>query len=397
MSTNPRGRWRGLLVLLALAAASLAALPAGASAAPAAPTDFKLSMRAPDVRFPELELRARCTPGCTLRLKELNAVRYRTRGGVEQLPYSAIAPLSGTRRLPAGRTVVIRIPVPFAVRESAIAALPKGQALVGHVVMDVEQNGTTFEASRQFTATTAGTPQPFPATPYADAIRIPRPAKGRTRRSMRWRVTITGRQITDWEYDRSEPAGTPCRMIAAGRGTQTLRFRSTKAVVVEEVAYGNGGLDLRVAGSGGIGSAPVPVRIDAVRDGAEQKGTEGGCGGDVGGDGGGDPRPACVRAGSAKAEFNVGYSGSSRRDLFVFRGTGDDPLVPAAPDCPLELGAGLDDPFDVLTPRPVSGGRLGSAGIVIARFRENRHAKLSGGGDDDELTRTEIVVTFKRV
>jgi hypothetical protein len=392
MSTT--SRVRGALGLLALAA-TLVALPAAAASAADPPVDLKLSMSRPDVRFGALELRARCTPGCTLRLRELNAVRYRTRGGVEQLPYSAIAPLSGTRRVPAGRTVVIRVPVPFAVREQAIAALPRGQAVVGHLVASVEQNGTTTDASRQFTATMAGTPQPFPATPFLDAIRVPRARKGRTSPAKRWRVTIAGRQITDWEYDRSEPAGTPCRMIAAGRGTQTLRFRSTKAVVVEEVAYGNGGLDLRVVGSGGIGSAPVPVRIDAVRDGVEQKGTEGGCGGDVGGDGGGGPGPACVRAGSAKAEFNVGYGASPRRDLFVFRGTGDDPLVPVAPDCPLELGAGLDDPFDALTPRPVSGGRLGGAGIVIARFRENRHAKLSGGGD--ELTRTEIVVTFKRV
>lgn len=393
MSTT--SRVRGAAGLLALAV-TLAALPAAASAADP-PIDLELSMRTPDVRFNELELRARCTPGCTLRLRELNAVRYRTRGGVEQLPYSAIAPLSGTKRVPAGKTVVIRVPVPFAVREQAIAALPKGQAVVGHLVASVEQNGTTTDASRQFTVTTAGTPKPFPATPFVDAISVPRARKGRTSPAKRWRVTITGRQITDWEYDRSEPAGTPCRMIAAGRGTQTLKFRSTRAVLVEEVVYGptRGGLDLRVVGSRGNGSAPVPVRIDAVRDGSEQKGTEGGCGGDAGGGtGGGDPRPACVRTGSATAEFNVGYDSSARRDVFVYRGTGSDPLVPAKPDCPLELATPLDDPFDVLTPRAADGGRLDGAGKVIVRYRENRHAKLPGGGD--ELTRMEMVVTFRR-
>lgn len=393
MSTTSRAR--GAVGLLALAA-TLAALPAAASAADP-PVDLKLSLRTPDVRFGELQLRARCTPGCTLRLRELSAVRYRTRGGVEQLPYSAIAPLKGTKRIPAGKTVVIRIPVPFAVREQTIAALPKGQAVVGYLVASVEQNGTTTDVPRQFTATMAGTPQPFPATPFVDAIRVPRPPKGRTSPAKRWRVTITGRQITDWEYDRSEPAGTACRMIAAGRGTQTLKFRSTKAVLVEEVVYGltRGGLDLRVVGSNGNGSAPVPVRIDAVRDGTEQKGTEGGCGGDAGGgDGGGGPRPACFRTGSAKAELHVGYSGGATRDLFVSRGTGDDPLVPAKPDCPLELAAPLDDPFDILTPRPADGGRLNGAGKVIVRFRENRHAKLLGGGD--ELTRMEMVVTFRR-
>ncbi|MBB4662781.1 hypothetical protein [Conexibacter arvalis] len=389
MSTTSRARGRALLGLLALAATA-AALPGAASAA-TQPVELRVSIARPDPRLRVLTLRASCTPGCTLALGKLNVLPYRTRGGVEQLPHGAEGALRGRRSIPAGRTVTFRVPVPVGVEQFAADALLRSEALAGNVVVQVRQAGSTFEAVRQFTVTGPGTPAPFPASPFVDAIRVPAQPRGKATRKARYKVTVAGTQTSTWSYDRSRHEGA-CKVIAKGSGRQTLTLRSTAAATVDALTLPGGSPILRRVGTKGIWTF-VPVRIDAVRDGAETKSAAGDCGA-FGGDGSGEP-PQCTRTGAVEANVIVGYFGRDRLGGFVSGASFTEPSP--LPDCPVELPAGVVDPLDFLDPRlqrtaPLTAG--GAPGKVIVVHRLSDVTKVEGGR---VRTTGRITITFRKV
>ena len=392
MSTTSRALGRGPLGLLALAA-TLAALP-GAAAAANAPIELRLSQPRPDPRLRTLTLRATCTPGCTLKLSKLNVLRYRTRGGAPaQLAHAAEAPLSGTRSIAAGQTVTFRLSVPLAVEQFTAASLSRGEAVFGNLVAEVKQNGQAFDAVRQFTVTGPGTPAPFPSTSTADAIRVPAQPPGKATRKARYKVTATGTQTSTWSYDRTTHEGA-CTVLDSGSGRQTLTLRSQRATTVEALVLPRIGPILRQVGTKGIW-AWVAVRIDAVRDSSETKGTQGDCGSGVGGGEGGGGQPQCTRTGGVEANMSVGYWGRDRLGGFVNAASFEQPSP--LPDCPVELPADVADPLDFLHPRFLETGPLtegGAPGKVIVIHRLSDVTPIEGG----KVTTTgRITITFRKV
>lgn len=385
---RPRARSLAAVALPALAA--VAALP-GAAAAATLPYELKLSADRPGSDLGELVLSARCASACTLRLRELNVLRYR---GGEQLPHAGAGPLSGSRRLPAGKTVTIRVAVPAAVRHVAMASLPRGEALFGNLVASVTPaGGAPVDAVRQFTVTTPGTAAPFPPAATIDAIKVPKGTRTGARRKARYAMTLAGTQTSRWSYDRTEQQGA-CRILDAGRGTQTLRFRSTRAVTVEELRWRTGDLALRQVGTDFSGVF-IPVRIDAERDGSAQKGVEGG--GDCGVYGGerDGPAPECVRRGGRDIWFIVGFLRNKGMDAATTVSSFDAPSE--QPDCPVEVASELRDPLDVLVGPPDRAGWLangGRPGKVLSVFDAKDTTKLEGGS---VTTTAHYTLTFRKL
>jgi hypothetical protein len=231
----------------------------------------------------ELLVRASCDSACTIKLKELSALRFRTRGGVAQLPNGASGPLRGSKRAAAGAAVTFRVAVPAPVQQFALSAFRAQEAVVGTLVATVEPvaGGTPVEAVRQVVAVVGSTPSPYPASPLLDVLRLPARVAKKPGRKLRWELSIRGTRTSRWSYDRSTTEGT-CKMLDAGSGTQKLTFRSTRRFVVEQVIWRTGELKLRQPDYPYSG-AFVPVQVDAVRDSREQKGADGDCGGGGGG------------------------------------------------------------------------------------------------------------------
>lgn len=384
---RPRPRPRHAVTLLALGA--VAALP-GAAAAATPAFELKVAMPSPEATLGELVLSARCATACTVTLRDLNVLRYK---GGEQLPHAGSGPLTGTRRLPAGKTVAIRFTAPAAVRHVAMASLPRGEALFGNVVVNITPaGGAPVDAVRQFTVTTAGTAAPFPPMPTVDAIKVPKAPRAGARRKARYAMTLAGTQTSRWSYDRTEQRG-GCRIVDAGRGAQTLRFRSTRAVTVQELVWRTGDMALNQIGTPFSGVF-IPVRIDAERDGGAQKGATGDCG-LYGGERDG-PAPACVRSGSRDIHFIIGFlSGRRGLDASTTPSSFDTPTE--RPDCPIEVAEGLRDPLDLLDGPPVRGGWLangGSPGKVLAVYQKRDTTRLKGG---TVTTVMRLTVTFRKL
>lgn len=392
-SRSPRRRRRVLpLALLPLAAAAVVPASAAALSPPVQPQRFSLSRPAGGGGLDRLVLRATCQVACTVRLKEATMVRYRTRGGLEQLAHGAEGALRGSRRIPAGRTVEIPVALPPTIGGFALAALGRREAVLGHVTLTVTPSGgMPTEVVRQFSAVAPGTPAPFKASDFHDTFVVPKPRPARASRA-RYRLTLTGTQTSRWSYDRSTTEGA-CRVHDSGSGRQTLRFRSTRAVTVEELVWRTGEPALRQVGTDFAGVF-VPVRVEADRDSTERKGADGDCGGSGGGGDGGE-RPECVRRGARDIYFMVGFLAG--REIHAFTSVTSFPTPSAAPDCPVELAAGLRDPLDVLVTPGSKGGWLangGGPGKVIAVYRKSDTTRIGGG---TVRTTARFTVTFQRV
>ncbi len=197
------------------------------------------------------------------------------------------------------------MPVPAEVRRAVAATLPRGAALVGNLVAEVTTPaGEPLEVPRRFTVVGPGTPPPFPASPYVDAIRLPAEKGRRAPGAARYTMTIKGVQTSRWSYDRTSTDG-GCVVLDRGSGTQTLRFRSLRAHTVQQVIWRDGSLQLQEVGRPYSGIF-VPTRIDAERDSRADKGAEGDRGGDGGGgESAGEPQQ-CTRRGSADIELVAG-------------------------------------------------------------------------------------------
>ncbi|HST41918.1 MAG TPA: hypothetical protein VLK58_20540 [Conexibacter sp.] len=377
--------------LLALLAAA-AALPA-ASAHALTPTFEVTKPAGGGPELDELLVRASCDSACTIRLKELSALRFRTRGGVAQLPNGASGPLRGTKRVAAGAAVTFSVAVPAPVQQFALSAFRAQEAVVGNLVATVQPatGGAPVEAVRQVVAVVGSTPSPYPASPLLDVLRLPaRPAK-KPGRKLRWELSIRGTQTSRWSYDRSTTEGA-CKMLDAGSGTQKLTFRSTRRFVVEQVIWRTGELKLRQPDSPYSG-AFVPVQVDAVRDSREQKGADGDCGG--GGDGDDLPVPACERRGSREIEFVVGYFDGEGLSGFASSSSWDRPST--KPDCPYEHARELDDSFDILNAPYKRETDLTEGGVqrlVVVPFEVSDTTDLGGG---KVVTKTRFTLTFRLI
>ncbi|MDO8189529.1 hypothetical protein Q5424_27270 [Conexibacter sp. JD483] len=383
-------------VALGLVAAGAALAAPAASAAPVA--ELRLSQARPSPALTELTLRATCAEACTLRLTQLNVIPFSTRGGVEQLANAATGELSASRRLPARRTVTITVAVPREVQRAAATAAPRGIAFVGHLVTEVTPagGGEPVELPRQFTVTTPGTPSPVPASPYVDAIALPRQTTRRTPSAPpRYSMTLTGVQTSSWSYDRTRTDG-GCTVLDRGSGRQTLRFRSIRPKTVQQVWWRTGELELQQVGMSFSGIF-MPIRIEAERDSSADKGAQGDCGGPVGG-GGGDGQRECVRRGSAEITLMAGYL--EKKPVFDVGSTVLNWREPSSvPDCPVEYAGAptLRDPLDILSASTKPGEDLtrgGSPGKVIIVLRARDVTRLDGGS---VTTNVRTTVTFRKL
>jgi hypothetical protein len=384
----------GLAVVSAVAAAPAASASVAPSAAPVA--ELRLSQASPSAALDELTLRATCAEACTLRLTQLNVIPYSTRGGVEQLPNAATGALSVSRRLPARRAVTIRVAVPAEVQRAAMLAAPRGIAFVGHLVTEVTPagGGEPVELPRQFTVTTPGTPAPVPASPYVDAIRLPRQETSRAGKPPRYSMTLKGVQTSSWAYDRTSSEG-GCTVTDRGRGRQTLLFRSLRPKTVQQVRWNRGQLALQQVGVDFAGIF-VPIRIEAERDSSADKGAQGDCIG-----GGGDGRGGqgeCTRRGSAEITLMAGYLGM--RSVFDVGSTVLNWTdASSVPDCPVEYAGAptLRDPLDILSASTKPGEDLtrgGTPGKVIIVLRGRDVTRLDGGS---VTTNVKTTVTFRKL
>lgn len=382
--------------LLALLVAA-AAVPAASAHAAAPVTAFELTAPGRDPRLGELELRASCRPSCTLKLRELNVLRYKTRGGTpQQLPHAAAGPLKGSYKLAAGKPQEIRIAVPVDVQAVARESLPAGLALVGNVVMSVTAaDGATTDAVRQFNVRTPKTPAPFPRSPVVDSIVVtesPRAARGK-----RWNyaVTIEGRQTSRWSYDRNRTTGA-CTVIDNGRGVQRLTFRSKDGYFVQHVPTPSGWPMLLVPGKSY--SAVIPIRIEAERDSSEKKGTSGDCGGGTAGGDGGIERRECIRTGGRPAFFDVDYvfTGQDRYGLYAAATWESFEQPTGEPDCPVVTHSDTRDPLQPEAGRSNADAHKTLAagpGQAVILYRVDRREKLEGGW---LTTSTRYSVTFRK-
>ncbi|HST38116.1 MAG TPA: hypothetical protein VLK58_01340, partial [Conexibacter sp.] len=260
---------RASLPLLALGAAALpAAAPTIATAATTGPYELSLAPARPDPRLRELRLTARCSAGCTLRLRTVALSPYRTRGGVEQQPSPLPQTISGSRRAAPGKTVVFRVPVSPALSGATLSALDAGQAVVANVAVEVATpDGNTYTVAPQTIVRTASTPAPFPdtATIRSTVVRLPKVKPGEL---IKYDVTVKGTQTSTWRYDRGEQKGA-CTIIANGAGRQDLTFRSVRPYSIVQGQWEVGRTDDPSISAGkehGYGSAYIPVKVDAVRD-----------------------------------------------------------------------------------------------------------------------------------
>ncbi|MDW5596226.1 hypothetical protein VSS74_17895 [Conexibacter stalactiti] len=387
---------RTLVFSALLAVAAVVASPAAASAA-ATVTAFELTAPGRDPRLGELELRASCRPGCTLKLRELNVLRYKTRGGTpQQLPHAAAGPLKGTYKLAAGKPQEIRIVVPVDVQAVARESLPAGLALVGNVTMSVTAaDGTTTDAVRQFNVRTAKTPAPFPRSSVVDSIVVtesPRAVRGK-----RWNyaVTIEGRQTSRWSYDRNRTTG-GCTVVDNGRGVQRLTFRSKDGYYVQHVPTASGWPMLLVPGRSF--EPMIPIRIEAERDSSENKGTSGDCGGGTAGGAGGSERRRCIRTGGRPAFFDLGYvfHGDNRYGLYAGATYASFERPTVEPDCPFEMYADALDPLQPEVARANAEAHRTLAagpGQAVMLFNVNRREKIEGGWLSSS---TRYSVTFRK-
>jgi hypothetical protein len=351
----------------------------------------------------ELRLTARCPSGCTLRLRTVALLPYRTRGGVEQLPSPLPQTLSGGSRAAPGKTVVIRVPVSPSLSGAAAGALQAGQAVVAGVAVEVATaDGNTYTVAPQAILRAASTPAPFP-TLRSTVVRLPKVKPGDL---IPYWVTIRGTQRSSWRYDRGEQNGA-CTTVANGSGTQNLQFRTVRPFSIVQGQWEVGRTDDPSISAGkehGYGSAYIPVRVDAVRDSVANMGVSGDCPGSYGGEG--SPAPACERRGSKVFHFNPFMI--ERGTLYVSTIYGpdrrDDPNQ--KPDCPVEMSEHVSHPMQVLEQAHDGDGHPNSdltkgmkpgsgdaPGLVIERFRKTRTERIAGG---TLTTTTRFELTFRR-
>lgn len=375
--------------LVAATGVAMLAVAMPAAAAPAREPDLKVSATPGALPGTSVTVKARCASGCTLKLKEVNVIRFDRRS--QQTGATGAQPLQMRGTIKAGATKAFAVPLRGELGALVRTTVAAGEYARLAVVADYKGKTGSYEVSR-----TAALHKPaMPKLLFAedDLPMAPLKPSGKT---SRWRVTLSGVQSTQWQYNRDQRRPSGCTIVANGNGTQVLRFRSSGSAVATIARKGKAQPFFRVPG--GSGRMDVPITIDVDRKGAENKGVSGPCTEDdgvYGGDGPGQP-PACNGKGRiANAHASLFYEGRELNamrnaiEAFTEKNTGID--------CPLYLGQwqGLGDLLLNAASNPRGDlADVGNAKKVIFILRRSINEPLPGGR---VKTTARWTVTFQRV
>lgn len=376
------------ILLLLFCLAQLALLPAAASAQIPDPA-LKLTATPGALPGHSLTLKASCAKSCRLRLRELNVLRF-DRAGVQQAG-SITSPLKGSKRLPAGKAVTIRLPLSGETGTFARHLVKQGEYARVSVIADYSGP----QGARQVQRSVAMHKSGMKKLAFADddlSLNRPRPPKGKV---ARYRVTASAVQRTTWSYNRDAPRGDRCTMIANGRGTQVLRFKPTESVVAK-LAHHASGKPYFATSPSSSGTLYVGGKLAVDRKGVRNAGLVGDCDGDYGGGGGEIPAPlACNGKVEFPATVMVSYDQAGR--LSGYRLATESIMgLDRGVDCPVEMGSRNDSELGMMWAMHPKADptRDGDPGKYIALVRGSLAESIPGGKVKTNVTYT---ITFRKL
>jgi hypothetical protein len=378
---------RTILPSLCAGAALLACLPAGAAAQTPDPT-LQLSPTKGAPPGQSLTLKARCAKACKLTPRELSVMRFDRQGG-QQAGTSTIPLKGGARRIGAGKTVQMKLPLADAPGALARQLVASGEYARVHVLADFDGEGGQRQVARSVALHKPG----MKKLVYADDDAALRPPAKPRSKVTRYRVTVSGIQKTDWRYNRDEAKGPGCTIVSNGSGNQTLRFKPTESVLAK--------LTHRPDGKPYFDTRPstfsqlfVGGKLSVDRQGTRSAGVSGQCDGTYGGEDGGGPPPPCNGKATFDSSVMVDYIAGGQLSAFRLP-TEEIMSLDRGVDCPVEMGAragGMEMIYAV--GRNADPTRAGNdPGKYIAILRGSRKEAIPGGS---VTTRVTYTVTFKR-
>ncbi len=373
--------------LPAIVAAAALALPASATAQAPDPT-LSLAPTAGAAPGQLLTLKARCAKDCKLAPRELSVMRFDRRGA--QQAGTATLALKGAKRIGAGKTVQIKLPLGDSVGALARRHVASGEYARVQVLADFSGDGGERQVARSIGLHEPGMKKLL----YADDDAALRPPTKPRSRVTRYRVTVSGVQKTDWSYNRDAASGPGCTIVSNGSGSQTLRFKPTESLL-GKLAHRPDGKPYFDTRPSTFSDLFVGGKLSVERSGTRNSGVSGQCDGTNGGDDGSGPPPPCNGKATFDSSVMVGYLANGQLGAFRLP-TEEIMSLDRGVDCPVEMGsrAGAMEMI-YATQRNADPTRAGNdPGKYIVILRGSRTEAIPGGSVKTKVTYT---VTFKRV
>lgn len=377
---------RRTILPLLCAGGLLACLPATAAAQAPDPT-LALAVTKGAVPGQSLTLKARCVKACKLVPRELSVMRF-DRQGAQQAGTSVLA-LKGARRIGAGKAIEIKLPLVDSAGALARQLVASGEYARVQVLADFDGDGGARQVQRSIALHKPG----LKKLAYADDDAALRPPAKPRRKVTRYRVTVSGVQKTDWQYNRDAANGPGCTLVSNGSGSQTLRFRPTESIL--------GKLTHRPDGKPYFDTRPstfsqlfVGGKLSVERSGVRNAGVSGQCDGVFGGEDGSGPPPPCNGKATFDSSVMVDYLANG--NLSAFRLPTEEIMsLDRGVDCPVEMGAragGMEMIY--AQQRNADPTRAGNdPGKYIVILRGSRSEAIPGGTVKTKVTYT---VTFRK-
>lgn len=367
--------------------AALVALPATAAAQTPDPT-LSLAPTAGAAPGQSLTLKARCARSCKLKLRELSVMRF-DRKGAQQAGTATIALKKGAKRIGAGKTVQVKLPLSEGAGVLARQLVSSGEYARVSVLADFSGDGGQRQVQRSIALHKPG----MQKLAFAEDDAALRPPAKPKRKVSRYRVTVSGVQKTDWSYNRDASGGPGCTIVSNGSGSQTLRFKPTESIL--------GKLTHRPDGKPYFDTRPstfsdlfVGGKLTVDRNGTRNSGVSGQCDGTNGGDDGSGPPPPCNGKATFDSSVMVGYLANGHMGAFRLP-TEEVMSLDRGIDCPVEMGSragGMEMIYAVQ--RNADPTRAGNdPGKYIVILRGSRTEAIPGGSVKTKVTYT---VTFRK-
>lgn len=373
--------------LPAIVAAAALALPASATAQAPDPT---LSLAPTPGAAPgqSLTLKARCAKECKLAPRELSVMRF-DRKGAQQAGTATIALKKGAKRIGAGKTVQVKLPLSEGAGVLARQLVSSGEYARVSVLADFSGDGGQRQVQRSIALHKPGMKKLI----YADDDAALRPPPKPRSRVARYRVTVSGVQKTDWQYNRDAADGPGCTIVSNGSGSQTLRFKPTESLV-GKLAHRPDGKPYFDTRPSTFSDLFVGGKLSVERSGTRNSGVSGQCDGTNGGDDGSGPPPPCNGKATFVSSVMVGYLANGHLGAFRLP-TEEIMSLDRGVDCPVEMGAragGMEMIY--ATQRNADPTRAGNdPGKYIVILRGSRTEPIPGGSVTTKVTYT---VTFRK-
>lgn len=371
-------------ILPLLGAGLLACLPATAAAQAPDPTLALKPTKGVAVGH-SLTLKARCAKGCTLKLRELGVMRF-DKLGVQGAPSSTL-PLKGAKRLPAGKTVPIKLALAGSTGALARSLVEDGEYARVGVVADYSGPDGQRVVQRSIALHKPGMKKLMFAEDDAPLVPPPAPKSKVTR----YRVTVSAVQRTKWSYNSDKTDGA-CTIVSNGSGTQVLRFSPDESKL--------GKLTHRPDGKPYFDKRPstfpqlfVGGKLSVDRKGTVNAGVRGECDGVYGGEQGGGPPPACNGKATFDSAIVIEYQADGR--LGGFRLPMEDFAGNRGVDCPIQAGPRSIGEMEMIWAFEgrADPTKAGNPGKYIVLLRAKRNDPIPGGSVQTSVLYT---VTFRK-